>query len=764
MALLAPERVTRWRPGIPGGRPRRTAVLSLPAGATPSTHEVVWTPAGNPYGGYSINPALGDNASNAATAINDAISSAAAAARADGFQRIVLLAGGVGWGTGAYYCPGLLNFNTNSSVTLRGEGPGTRNATGLATKLRFERSTTSGVWVGSSYGNTRATTAYDVVGTALKGSETITIAGNQVASFPAGTSICIDMADDPAEVYTVGTSPTLDNNWVRGPGPNVDGRCGPNSATYRHKGQMCRVIATPTLVGGNTVLRIFDAATDDGAPLHSTYRPVTIGGTTHLPQVFWWRYTAERDGVEHLYVTGTNGGAIRLWNTAFCWLYHVEIDGSDQGSTYQDDTYGGTYGTITGTGYGGDIGVDINFSYRNLVAGVYDHHDSSGGNQASGSYGIVYYGHTADCEIVNNISRYRCKPFMGRSTGGGNVIAYNYADDAKTGAFASVWRYFQETTIDPCHGVYAHMDLYEGNWAPHMEADATWGMSGYLTFFRNRCTGVHRRNRGYPETGNQGAMVVADLGCVNLNAVGNVLGYYNEEGGATPNGGAFNYYESNNGGTRAVWVIGRQFHPAAGGGGSSTDYDPTPYAAVDTRNTLATVPRPGASLVRRANYDFVRHALDEDAVAAGDALPDSMFLGGRPSYFPSSYAWPPINAYAATEAARAGSVPARDRFEAFTPNALVETDAPIQHAVASVAGGTVLARRTIAANADGAVQGMAFSVAQPADGASETLPFPCVGKASAGATVRVFNEDTGSQIGSAQANQSEDWSALIERA
>jgi hypothetical protein len=40
---------TTWSPGIPGG---------IPADNDPVRPATVWLPSGNPYGGYSVNPAL----------------------------------------------------------------------------------------------------------------------------------------------------------------------------------------------------------------------------------------------------------------------------------------------------------------------------------------------------------------------------------------------------------------------------------------------------------------------------------------------------------------------------------------------------------------------------------------------------------------------------------------------------------------------------------------------------------------------------------
>src|SRR5260370_7672321 len=71
------------------------------------------------------------------------------------------------------------------------------------------------------------------------------------------------------------------------------------------------------------------------------------------------------------------------------------------------------------------------------------------------------------------------KPIMVNVSGGGNVVAYNYADNSWS--TPATW---QEVNIDT-HCSFPHMELMEGNWAPHMGASITHGNAGYLTFFRN---------------------------------------------------------------------------------------------------------------------------------------------------------------------------------------------------------------------------------------------------------------------------------------
>ena len=85
--------------------------------------------------------------------------------------------------------------------------------------------------------------------------------------------------------------------------------------------------------------------------------------------------------------------------------------------------------------------------------------DENPGGQA---YGIVVGAGSSACLVENNISVNNNKPIALNSTGGGNVIAYNYVDQAV------LWNSpgWQESAIDDCHANFTHHDLIEGNWTP----------------------------------------------------------------------------------------------------------------------------------------------------------------------------------------------------------------------------------------------------------------------------------------------------------
>ena len=132
------------------------------------------------------------------------------------------------------------------------------------------------------------------------------------------------------------------------------------------------------------------------------------------------------------------------------------------------------------------------------------------------------------------------KPILFNASGGGNVIAYNYADDSWA---TPGW---QELNID-CHCNYPHMELIEGNFAPHMGMSVTHGNAGYLTFYRNYSSSQFHEFTGL--TGNVAAIEL-DTKAQSMNVVGNVLG--------APGIGALYEETSNDGkcGKPHVFVLG----------------------------------------------------------------------------------------------------------------------------------------------------------------------------------------------------------------
>ncbi len=128
-------------------------------------------------------------------------------------------------------------------------------------------------------------------------------------------------------------------------------------------------------------------------------------------------------GIENVAVAGGNnqwgfpGGTVTFSYMAYCWAKNVEADG-ERWST-DPVNHPGKYG----------YNIGIGRSYRCVVRDSYVH-GSADENPGGQAYGIVVGAGSSACLVENNISVENNKPIALNSTGGGNVIAYNYVDQA----------------------------------------------------------------------------------------------------------------------------------------------------------------------------------------------------------------------------------------------------------------------------------------------------------------------------------------------
>ena len=88
--------------------------------------------------------------------------------------------------------------------------------------------------------------------------------------------------------------------------------------------------------------------------------------------------------------------------------------------------------------------------------------------------------------LVRQQGRTRCA-----ATGGGNVFAYNYTDDA----FGTQYPDQPEAGINAGHYTTPHLELLEGNYSQNFKGDSFWGNSIYITAFRNWFSGCAPRTR-----------------------------------------------------------------------------------------------------------------------------------------------------------------------------------------------------------------------------------------------------------------------------
>jgi hypothetical protein len=322
------------------------------------------------------------------------------------------------------------------------------------------------------------------------------------------------------------------------------------------------------------------------SPLHWTFR----SASPHLAQIAKLNQATVRwAGIESLAIQGGSNpgydgqmaGGIDVSDAAYSWIKDVQTDGS----------IGGMHVALTG-------------AYRTVVRDSHFHNSATYGF-GTDCYGIVVRCGAADNLIENNIARYMNKPILFNVSGGGNVVGYNYADNSW--ATPAAW---QEVNIDT-HCSFPHMELMEGNYAPHMGATTTHGNAGYLTFFRNYSSSQFAPPAVYgssgAQTGNISALQLAN-GDVDMTVIGNVLG----SSAATDLG---------TGAPSATYV--------------ATDSGPSSILQVESQSDVSYT-----SLVWHGNYDTVNKQVMWSAAIATHDLPASLYLHARPAWWPSATPWP----------------------------------------------------------------------------------------------------------------------------
>jgi len=465
-------------------------------------------------------------------------------------------------------------FTTSATITLRKgvvlRGSGSQGAPTGTTIVKTGGETVLAI------GTDRDSTCYGGTGRALardaaKGSTTLSV-GSAAASFQAGDLALVDEVDDA--VVQQGDCPYFK-------------RVGGRSVSQR-----VEIRAVDGAAGTLTL----------GSPLHWTFRAASpwLAQVTRVARpVTRWA------GIERLRIQGgTNpgyngqmAGGIDVSNAAHCWVADVQTDG----------TIGGMHVSLTGT-------------YRCVVRDGWFHHSASYGFGAD-CYGIVLRCGAADNLVENNVVRWMNKPILFNVTGGGNVVAYNYADNSW--ASPPAW---QEVNID-CHCAFPHMELVEGNWAPHMGATITHGNAGWLTFYRNHASSQFAPPPVVGFTGRQTGNVAAlqfQAGDVAMNVLGNVLG----------TAGVSAVYDAYDSGPLAIYQLG----------------GPSDVSAT--------------SLYRHGNHDSVSGTTVWSPASSARTLPPSLYRATRPGWWPAGTPWP----WAGPDLApMVGTLPAKARSDALGP-------------------------------------------------------------------------------------------------
>ena len=283
--------------------------------------------------------------------------------------------------------------------------------------------------------------------------------------------------------------------------------------------------------------------------------------------------------------------------------------------------------SVTNVGY---AGVKFNRSAHCTAHNSIVTYSSSGGTSSSYGFNAVM---SSDILIQNNSTYRITAPVLLDNGTSGCVISYNFCTNMLYG-LSPGWMPYSLNT----HGAHPTMNLFEGNVGTGIAFDTVHGSSSHNTVFRNAFSGYQGNLEGY------GTFVLNNtyvMGVMSWNrdvtVVGNVLG---------TDGYHSNYqvdvvtYPSNYGNIKSIYLLGFWGN----------------YTALNNAD-----PETVTSLLRTGNYDAVNDAIVWDASGA-QTLPDSLYLGARPSWWNNAVPFPPIGADLVT---RVSPIPAQLRFEAF---------------------------------------------------------------------------------------------------
>jgi hypothetical protein len=367
-------------------------------------------------------------------------------------------------------------------------------------------------------------------------------------------------------------------------GPGWQDLCGWNALNRqgRNMGQRVEIVGKSGTNG--TTLEL-------SSPLYLSYK------SELRPEVTKLRSRETRGvGVEDLYLTraadcGVQGSMVSLYYPVDSWVTNVETS------------------KVCGRH------IRMFGAVRNTIRGNYMHHAwsySSGGV----AYGLSVAIHASDNLVEDNVAYWLNNPITLETTGGGNVLAYNYSDDALISA-SSDW---QMATLG-AHCAFPHMDLVEGNWLTHVTLDNYHGGASFLTFFRNY---VSARALTRVNTSNVMAFQIMENN-YSMNVIGNVL--------MSP--GMTGSYETS-GSSPTVFQLGA-----------------TETSAVDARVA--------ETLLRVQNFDHVTNTLKSDGETGSAVLPSSLYRTSAPAYWAGN-PWPLVDP---KRTSMVGQLPAKQRFERY---------------------------------------------------------------------------------------------------
>jgi hypothetical protein len=226
-----------------------------------------------------------------------------------------------------------------------------------------------------------------------------------------------------------------------------------------------------------------------------------------------------------------------------------------------------------------------------------------------------------------------------RASGGGNVVAYNYMQDAWGSQYPSE----PEVGLNASHMTTPHYELFEGNESFAFGSDPVWGNSIYITVFRNNftalrtgqaplssysCTQCAPCKLFYEDIQHRCAVTLTQNEYY-FSFLGNVLGYQGQ--------GLLHQRSS----SCIAEATGFEYENAGD--------DKIPMWSLD--------PSINATVLRDGNFDWVTRK--QHWASSPGKVPDSLYLCSAPAFFGSS-AWPWVH----PEDGSVATLPAKARWQA----------------------------------------------------------------------------------------------------
>jgi hypothetical protein len=517
-------------------------------------------------------------------------------------------------------------LRVNKSITLRGAGPGktilakTNGAKPFQSAVGAKPSplvVIGAALFSANEDNTSAGASVALTADAVKGESSIKV--SDAASFVAGQIVLLDEASgaswqqDPQGRGKIWAAADWRVVWQKhDPAVQFVDDFAPEAlpTTPKSAGSWFSRLDRPTAeikeiasVSANTITFT--------TPIHISYR------ASHAAQLS--RYALQHvnnAGVEDLTLTGGDAGNLRFNWAAKSWARNVES-----------------------TVWHGE-GFAIHASFRVELREFYVH-DGAWSQPGGGGYAISLSAGSSEVLIENGISVRANKVLAFRSAGAGSVVGYNYMDMS----YINTQAFWIETGLNASHMVGPHHVLFEGNYSHNADSDNTHGNSIYLTFFRNHLRGIRTAfdnqaggridDATQPRNGPQrcaGLMAYSYW----MSYVGNVLGAAGQMKGWVYEG----HFAD---GKPSIWMLG---------------WDAVRPYPVDTKVS--------ATALRHGNFDFLTNKVNWEPAIEGRALPDSLYLPGKPAFFDigRGYVWPWVDPAGAT---KLHTLPAKARYDAGTP-------------------------------------------------------------------------------------------------